>query len=65
MQNKWPKHQLENRDCPHYERILAVHVVFNCSNTKTIINAQYTEFEASKEFVLISSNKRQFEQGGS
>ena len=29
-----------------------------------VINAQYMEYEASDEFVLISSNRRQFEQGG-
>ena len=35
-----------------YECILAVHVAFNCLNIKTDINAQYTKYEASDEFVL-------------
>ena len=47
--------------CSHDERILAVHMAFNCSYIKTIIKAQYTEYEASDKFVLISSNRRQFE----
>ena len=55
----------KTKTCPHDERILAVHVAFNYSNTKTVINAQYTEYEASNEIVLISSNRRQFEQGAS
>ena len=51
--------------CPHTERILAIHVAFNCSNIKTVINMQYMEYEALDEFVLILFNRRQFEQGGS
>ena len=51
--------------CLHDECILAIHVAFNCSNIKTVINAQYTEYEVLDEFVLISSNRRPFEQGGS
>ena len=51
--------------CPLDERILAVHVAFNCSNIRIVINAQYTKYVASDEFVLISSNIWQFEQGGS
>ena len=50
--------------CLHNEHILAVHVAFNFSNIKTFINAQYTKYEASDEFVLISSNRQQFKQGG-
>ena len=50
--------------CSHDKCILAIHVAFNCSNIKTIINAQYIEYEMSDEFVLISSNRRQFEQRG-
>ena len=38
--------------CLHDECILAVHVAFNCANIKTDINAQYTKYEASDEFVL-------------
>ena len=47
--------------CSHDERILAVHMAFNYSNIKTVINAQYTEYKALDKFVLISSNRHQFE----
>ena len=30
-----------------------------------VINAPYTEYEASNGYVFISSNKRKFKQGGS
>ena len=51
--------------CSHDEHILAINMAFNCSNIKTIINAQYMKYKASNKFVLISSNRQQFEQGGS
>ena len=41
----------------HDERNLAVHMAFNYSYIKTVINAQYTEYEASDKFVLVSSNR--------
>ena len=50
--------------CPHDEHILATHVALNCTNIKTIINVQYTEYEVLNEFVRISSNRRQNEQRG-
>ena len=49
----------------HVRRILTVHVAPNCSNIKVVINASYTEYEASDKFVLILSNRWQFEQEGS
>ena len=65
MRNKWPKHVGENRetptrqthpDCTHGTQLL---------KNQLVINAQYTEYEVSNEYVLISSNRRRFEQGGS
>ena len=47
----------KSETCLHNERILAIHVAFNCSNIKTVINAQYMEYETSDEFVIISSNR--------
>ena len=41
----------------HIKRILTVHVAPNCLNIEIVINAQYTEYEALYEFVLISSNR--------
>ena len=59
MQNKWPKHARENRECPHDERILAVHVALNCSNIKTVINAQYMEYESVRRICsyLLTNDK--------
>ena len=51
--------------CLHIKRILTIHVAPNCLNIKIVINAQYTEYKALYKFVLISSNRRQFEQGDS
>ena len=50
--------------CPHDKRILTIHMAFNCSNIKTVINTQYTEYEALNEFVLISSKRWENEQRG-
>ena len=50
--------------CSHDECIMATHVALNCSNIKTVINAQYTEYKALEEFALISSNRQQNEQRG-
>ena len=64
MRNKWPKHARENRETftcqthPDHTRgtqLLKHHIV---------INAWYMKYEASDEFVLISSNRQQFQQGG-
>ena len=54
----------KTKTCPHDERIPTKHVAINRLNIKTIINAQYTEHEASDEFVLISSKSRENEQRG-
>ena len=50
--------------CLHDERILAIHVAFNCLNIKTVINAHYMEYEASEGFVLISFKGRENKQKG-
>ena len=64
MRNKWPKNAGENRETSacrmHPDRTRGAQLVKH----QHVINAQYTEYEASDEYVLISSNKRRFEQGG-
>lgn len=64
MRNKWPKHTRENRETSarqmHPDRTCGTQLVKH----QLIINAQYMEYEASDNFVLISSNRREFEQGG-
>ena len=63
MKNKWPKHVRENRD------MFARRAHPSCTRGaqplrhRVVINAQYTEYEASGEFVLISSKRRENEQG--
>ena len=57
MRNKWPKHVGENRETPtrrmHPDRTHGTQLLKN----KLVINAQYTEYEVSDEYVLISSNR--------
>ena len=65
MQNKWPKHVWENQETsarrtyPDHTR--GIQLLKN----QLFKNAQYMEYEASDEYVLILSNKRRFKQGGS
>ena len=57
MLNKWPKHARENRETSarrtHHDRTCGIQLLKN----QLVINAQYTEYEASDEYVLISSNR--------
>ena len=57
MQNKWPKHMWENRETSacrmHLDWTRGTLLLKN----QIVINAQYIEYKASDEFVLISSNR--------
>ena len=61
MQDKWPKHARENRGKParqtHIDHTQQI-------KHQLVINAPYTEYEASDRYVFISSNRRKFKQGG-
>ena len=62
MQNKRPKLKQENRDMfarrAHLSRTRGTQPLRH----QVIINAQYMEYEASDELVLISSKRRENEQ---
>ena len=57
MRNKWPKHARENQETsarqthPNHTRGTQL------LRHQVVINAQYTTYEASDRFVLISSNR--------
>ena len=65
MRNKWPKHVGENRETPTRRTHLDCTHGTQLLKNQLVINAQYTKYEVSDEYVLISSNRRRFEQGGS
>ena len=64
MRDKWPKCAWENREKSarrvHLDRTCGTQLVKH----QLVINAPYTEYEASNKCVFISSNRRKFEQRG-
>ena len=64
MQNKRPKRVRENQEKSarrtHLDHIHGTQLV----KYQLVINAQYTKYEASDEYVLILSNRQKFKQGG-
>ena len=65
MGNKWPKHARENWEVSahqtHPNRTCGTQLVKH----QLVINAQYTKSKVLDKYVLISSKRRRFEQGGS
>ena len=63
MQYKWPKCAWENREKSarqtHLDRTHGTQQIKH----QFVINAPYTKYEASNDYVFISSNRQKFKQG--
>ena len=64
MQDKWPKHTRENQEKfarqTHLDHTRGTQQIKH----QLVINAPYTEYEASDGYVFISSNRQKFKQRG-